>query len=304
MPKGIIISIGKVLVKRFNMENRVFSQLNLYKRISCGLSVGIMLLVIAFCSFSFASPVLAQDTTNNQKMMQNAKDEVLRLDKEYKFLKEQTKEFRRFIETERKQHQEFLQWSIYVVSIIIVVVSVIFGLFGLKTINDAKKGIGRSVKEKFDEYIDENTEKIKITVNDIAEKVIQEKLNLKKSICFLVPGSLQKNVEDNEVDMLRRRGFENIELKPIEESIDDKYDLVIFHYQEVQQYQEAQQENLTKLVSSLEENPKPLIVYFPGEGRVNKEAFEKYKWHVLANTPLTLVSWVFTTLNSFKSMKK
>jgi hypothetical protein len=246
-----------------------------------------------------AYPVFAQDKA---KPPQKSDENLLEIKREYGFLKEQTKSYREFIEKERKQHQEFLEWSlgwlVKAIGIIVAIFVALVGIFGIKSIYDAKKKISDLVREKFNDYISNNTDEIEIKIQHIAEKVIQEKINLKKKILMLVPETLQEAA--SEINFLWKRGFKNIEVKGTDYySID--CELIVFYYDP------EQNNNLIDLVKKLKKasTPKPLIIYYSGRVEDNelKKELRDYKWHTFANNPLTLTNWVFSTLEIVSTLK-
>lgn len=275
------------------MRNQFYFPLCLHRYPKCSVYLlwgSALLLTATFLLLVHPMSSMAQRAADNEGITKNSKVQQSGPEDEYKFLKEQTKEFRDYIERERRHHQEFLQWSIYLIGIIITIMAAIFGLIGLKSVRDAKRAIEASIQERFNLYIEENVDKIRLAIDGIAEGVIQERLNMEKNICFLVPNTQRGEIEVNEIEILKKRGFENIEIRDTSEFVNGRSDLVIFCFDE------SQDDRLTALVSSLEKDPKPLIVYT--KGRVENNALMKYQLHLFANTPLTLANWVFTTLSN------
>ncbi len=255
----------------------------------------IVFLITALCLLGVAAAP-AQNAASGKAVTPGAKEQ---LEKEYEFLKKETREFRgfienerekhrEFIENERKEHQKFLRWSIYIIGIIIAVASAIFGFLGIKTLSDAKKMVRGYVDTRLNDFVNGNIDSVRKSI----EHVVREELSLDRRIWFLVPAEQQQEIETDEIETLKKRGFKNIELKNIDEPFDAGCDLFIFYYNK------SVDEHLTRLVYSLQRNNRPLIVYYPG--RVENEELDAYKWRAYANTPLTLTNWVFTVLMSFE----
>jgi hypothetical protein len=74
------------------------------------------------------------------------------------------------------------------------------------------------------------------------------------------------------------------------------YDLVVFYYND------DLDGDLTKLVQEVEKQHTavPIIAYY--NGRVPNQKLTQYRWHTFANSPLTLISWIFTIASSFDSL--
>lgn len=281
------------------MEHKILSELDRrgsYYRLGV-----IVFLITALCLLGVASPAPAQNSTNEKEATPDA--EPSSLDKEYEFLKKETREFRgfienerrqhrEFIENERKEHQKFLHWSIYVIGIVIAVASAIFGFLGVKTLSDAKKMVRGYVDTRLNDFVDGKIDSVRTTIVHMAQDVLREELSLKRRVWFLVPADQQQEIETGEIEILKKRGFENIELKNIDEPFDERCGLFVFYYDK------SVDEHLTRLVLSLQGSNRPLIVY--STERVENEALEGYKWRAYANTPLTLTNWVFTVLMSFE----
>lgn len=151
-------------------------------------------------------------------------------------------------------------------------------------------------QKKINETVDKVESQVTQKAQEQAKKIVETEFGFSKKILVMADKSAHKNLEKDELSVLRKRGFINIKLITPEDWED--FDLLVFsHTQEID-------EDLDKVVKKLgETDNKPLLVYSFGH-QVDPNKFKSYKWHAFAQTPLTLASWVFTILTSYEYMDK
>jgi len=205
---------------------------------------------------------------------------------QYEFLKSEAIRFEERVNRERGAFISNVQLELAV----LVAILSILGVGGFLTIKDR-------ADKAFDKHIEKNGRELQRRAEKWSREVVKGEFGLNKHIVLLADKKRHKQILTNEEKLLQSRGFNKVSLRSPKGKVDDA-DLVVFCYKD------DLDKTLTKLVEALEaENRgKPLIVYY--KGNVSNQKVRQYQWHVYANTPLTLVSWVFTVLSSYQGSIK
>ncbi len=253
----------------------------------------VAILLIGALAWSGAAPAQGEDSTDWAALI--TEETPSAVEAQYEFLKEQVTEFRDFVERERIHHEHFVEWTLGIGLAIFTLVFSVLGWIGIRSLTDAKKNIKDLVIKQFEEYINQESDEVWGTINDIAANVVGEKLNLNKSVCVVAPNPSDEKEARFLVQILESRGLKSIDLK-IGDAIElDGYELFVY------KYDANLEQHLIGLVRQLKNNPKPLIVY--STERVVSTEFSSYEWRLLANTPLSLVNWVFFSLATFDKLR-
>lgn len=202
---------------------------------------------------------------------------------QYKFLHEEARHYEERVDRER---------TIFFTIIGIVGVLGMGGYFG--TMNDIRK----SAKKKLEDYIVEEGKGMQANARSWAKSVIDDEFGLNKSILILAPKAQKGDVSNLAVRLFKRRGFTNIKIQNPDTTKIEGADLIVYWYND------TLEDNLTKLITKLENEGRelPVIVYY--RGQLTNTKFKQYMWGSFANSPMTLVSWVFTILTSFYSQEQ
>lgn len=231
-------------------------------------------------SFLFPTPYASAQEVNRDIPPQQTSG----AEREYQFLKDQTQEFRNFIQTERQEHQQFLERTIKYLGGLLAVATV-FGLGNYwLALQEAKKvgvkGVARAIRR--------NEEELRDVLEETTRKILGERLNLKKPVLIITNG-LEQGEDKKMIDW----GMTNLTVKSYSKNLDlSSPQVIIFHYDGKDKKDlEATVERLLK-----ERKNKPIIVY--SKSRVDSEKLESYELRGYANAPLTLVNALYTTLNT------
>ena len=222
------------------------------------------------------SPSYAQTTSVLQPTESYLKDQ-------YEFLKNQSIRFEDRVQKEREQFYSF-------VSTLLAIVTAIAG----GSLLGSFWAIRNKSKKVLEDYIEKNKDTLKKNAERYARDVIDSELGLNKNILVIADKDQHQALVKNELDLLKNRGFNNVDLKT-PNRFSFGYDLIIFCYSP------DLDKDLSKLIEKLEKEKRsiPVLAYY-SEGKVNNNKFMKYKLRAFANSPLTVVSWAFTILSSYR----
>lgn len=235
----------------------------------------VTLLLIAFILSSSSKKVLAQEPAilPSPTIAQNIYEE------QYKFLRDEAIRFENNMRDERHAFYAF-------VGVVLTVVG-IAGVSGVLSIKQESKAA-------FKQEIESERNELKNKINGWAEEKLYDQFGLNKRIVILADKKRQKELLKEEIEILNKRGFNDIELKQPDVNIDNA-DLIIFCFND------DLHDDLNKVIDILESTSKkvPLIGYY--HTSFQNERLNKYKYRAFANSPITLASWVFTISSSFKT---
>ena len=281
-----------------------------------------LILLILFLGNNIYVDLFAQnrDSTSDET--------VSSIQKEYEFLKEQTKKYQEFVEKERAEHRKFLEdlytKIVWFFSVVVAIVAGFITFLQIKNRKDISKLIDRSQKEAsikveklFKEHslkiIDEKNKDIIISVDDLKKLLDYETNYRNKSILFLSSEADRKNFESRELPVIDSRGMKNHQLMSnIDEAIpfikNDTFDVLVYYYNPpVENPKETGDKNLQKILNMLllRRSKTPLIIYTYEKGERNQlypidmKLAVTYNYAVLANFPITMVNLLHTVANYF-----
>jgi len=234
----------------------------------------LLLILATLVFFSFAPPTHAQQSTESATYLRD----------QYEFLKEQAIHHEERVDRERETFYSQIAIGFGLLT-----------LFGIGSYGAAVWSINRKAKKVFSEHIQKNSTKLEQKVEEWAKNAFRNELGLQKSIVLVAKSSQHSEIEKNEMKLLRARGFQNVVIKKPTDNVTG-YDIVVFYYND------DLDSNLTRIVESLEKQTSavPILAYY--NGRVPNQKLAQYRWHTFANSPLTLISWIFTISGSFDSL--
>jgi len=226
-------------------------------------------------------------------------DDVSQVEREYEFLKEQMEAFQVNVENERKHYEDFIKFYLWVVFSLGAIASGIFYYFFDKTMKDSTKKIESLVLKRFNSLIRDKSTGLAESIQDLARREIREQGPLSKKIFIVSP---VKEDEGNDLDyeckLIRKRGFKNLRCvkSPADIALSD-CDLVIYDYWDANIF-----EGINDTIRAIRPQKIPLIIYTSSKiTRVDTRRLEPFKLYTLANSPLTLLNWVYTILLIYKT---
>jgi len=200
------------------------------------------------------------------------------------FLENQIKEFREYMQSEVKRHQEFVEHSFWYLTAIVAVIGSIAGFFGVKSFRDALQDVKNIGAKAIADAFRKNEGEVRDTLREMTRRIINERLNLSKKVLVIHNGDL-KDIEA-ELDALERRGFSNVEVTPYSQVLNlTQYATVVFCCEG------ADVSNLAEIVDQVEKKKIPVIAYSKHHP-VHVPAHDGYAWRGFAQTPLTLANAV------------
>lgn len=272
------------------------------------------ILLILFINIFNFSILIAQQQF--EKKINPMGEKYEQIEKEYQFLKEEIRNFRDQIALERQAHREFLEdtysklaWFIGVVA---AVVGGIIIFFDIRTKKDIKDTVQRRFREYTKGLIDEENERINISISDLKKIINRETSYLNKQIVFLGAEKDRQKFQNRELQLINARGIQFIKFAEKAEEINkliaaEKIDLIIYYYDPTENKNDPV---LHQLISILDNNGKkiPLLVYNyekEGEGgrlfHSDREKVQTYPYHIIPNSPITLINHLYTTINYFST---
>lgn len=210
-------------------------------------------------------------------------DQLVTENEIFRYWREAAKGYESRVDQER---QNFYAYSSLWVGIITLALALGGGLTIVSIIKMARK--------KLSQVVDDQAVMLEENIQKHTEEQFHQELCLPARILIIVDESRVDQVEKLEAALIRNRGFESVMVATTTRSLDA--DLVIFEYAD----NSAKQQQLSSIVKRLKKagSHLPLIAYFPG--RVSESEFDSYPLRAYANTPLTLVSWTFSILASYR----
>lgn len=210
-------------------------------------------------------------------------DQIVTENDIFKYWREAAKGYEGRVDQER---QNFYAYSSLWVGVITLALALVGGATIFSIIKMARK--------KLSQVVDDQAAMLEENIQKHTEEQFHQELCLSGRILIIVDESRADQVKKLEAALIRNRGFESVAVATTTRSLDA--DLVIFEYAD----NSVKQQQLSSIVKRLKKvgSHVPLIAYFPG--RVSESEFDSYPLRAYANTPLTLVSWTFSILASYR----
>ena len=273
---------------------------------------GIILFILLLLMFVYVAELYGQQT--NQSLLKN-ESKILSAD-ELQFLRNEIKNYRDFIQQERKQHQEFLEsfynrtFSLFsmIGGIIVVLVTIFVGT----SIWQIKKTVHRLFERYTIELITEKSEPLKISIDRLNGVISRETSYLNKKLVFLCSANDRSKLEGRELPMIFARGIksENLEivhqLENVSQAIDTQtIDLMLYYYNPNDQKTDPL---LHKVIERLRKANRPIPIIIYNYDKLNERGqlfgndsavMRSYPYHLAANFPITFVNHIYTTINYF-----
>lgn len=280
----------------------------------------IFLLILAIPTLALAESEKVEDRIkaleDEIRILKNQEDQ-------YKYLKEDTKEFRSHVESEMKNFREAIHkenesfrnslTSLFTIigGILAILIggSIIVSIFKLtkkitKQIDDYYQNKERELTELIDQKNEALGQRLNINMNNIEEKVttlhsiVDERNNMKDSRVILT--GHEGLMDEKLLNEIQKKGIQhlnkvNYSVNNINQLIQEKKaDIIIFFY--VKEL-DAQLKELKTILKNANYTI-PLLIY-ADKDRVNRNDNDKYYWTVMANFPASLISHLVLLAISF-----
>lgn len=236
---------------------------------------------------------------------------------EYQFFKNQTKEFRDFVEKERTHHREFLEdlytKIVWFAGAIVTLGIGFFVFFDIRSRKDIKQIITQQFEQHGLQIIDEQNKSIKINI-DALQQLLQQETNYKrKRILFLTTQADREKFTTRELKIIDSRGMQNYEIlhdfkKALPLIVRETFDVVVYYYNPaLEEGEKNGDQTMRQMLETLRfrQSKTPFIVYNYEKGSagrlygIDMAEMVKYPYAVLANFPITLVNLLHTVTNYF-----
>lgn len=242
----------------------------------------------------------------------------------------ESREFKSFVETERKQHQAFLEWTYRTGLALIGFAIALLGYIGFRVKEDAKEKLEELKKEAIEKAKLEFDKNIKVTFDNELQNtrdnlhylngIIKQEGHWDKAKILVISSFNDKDAFNNmkeELAFINQRKIEvdttffndNLEL--------NGYDLIIYKFLPTSsnildengknKTVQNEDEELIKLVTKVKEfETLPLIVYAPNSflaAPKTKNTVSGYKYQIFANSIFSLWNNTFDALKVKRSLE-
>ncbi|WP_141201741.1 hypothetical protein [Paludifilum halophilum] len=277
-----------------------------------GFRFGVFLILFLLVSGSFPlSPAFAeekQDKDLSRKVEKlEAELEKLRAKEEsYDYLKEENREYRKFVEKEWDRFLSMLSWFF---PLAITIIGALLLFLNFKSIRDIKATVREQVQEKADEELKGTLKK---HVTQIEEDVASLKLMAAReswfknaNILVLDKGTLQSFLSSTHLSERENLIYAS---KPYEQLPhileEERVDIVIYEYDKPD-VEDEWDPHIIDVLNQLKQAKEtiPVVIYCPHQ--LPRKEFNRiskcYRWYHFANTPITLITNVSSLSHVFYS---
>lgn len=243
----------------------------------------IVITVFLFILFALhTSSSLAQETTINSPSESYIKEQ-------YEFLKDQTMRFEDRIQDEREALSTMTSLVLSIIGVLITVVTAV----GFASYWGTLRAVESKAEKKLQKKLDAEMASFNTRIEDWAKDTMFDNLGMSKKILFIAREQDHEGLREKEIRLLKERGFKNIELSSSYRVIDN-LGMIVFCYKD--DFNETLTATVGEVIRSEKETP--ILGYY--HTTIVNEALGHYDWKAYANSPLSLMSWVFTILSSSK----
>ena len=225
--------------------------------------------------------------------------------KEYKFLKEEMKNFRAFVEKERKEHRQFLEYhytkSGNMVTIFLSILSAfgaVLTFLGIRSIRTLREQAKLEYQSSLKALISEQQQSTEEKLQALRSLIDQESLWRKARLAFFAEDAFHTGIQNKELTHFTSR-MTQVHLQNPAQSINwdsYPYDVCIYRFNPTDP-QEGIDPVLEAFIETLptQDFTKiiPLVIYAPSSLRVKESTQEKlneYRIFSIANNEITLVN--------------
>ncbi len=249
----------------------------------------------------------AINSTSLEERILQLETEVIKLDAQkenYDFIKNEIKEFRSFIETERHNLQTYIELLLWLAGFLITLFMGMLYFLSIRTYKDLIPILENSIKEKIDKSLDKNLEDVNEKI-DALQLLINREI-LYKSSGILIVGDINdfKSMEE-EISVLEnyinKQCVKTIEISEFSKRINLLNPSIVIFCNKNGYKEREQFINIIETLNNLKQSI-PLIIYTYGQEQLRDERTviaNSYFWTTYANNPDTLVGSIFTLAHSF-----
>lgn len=251
----------------------------------------------------------AINNTSLEERILQLETEVIKLDAQkenYDFLKNETKEFRSFIETERHSFQTYIKNLLWIAGLLISLFVGILGFLSIKTVNDLQPILESYIKGKIDKSIDKSLEKVNEKI-DTLQSLVEREISYKNSVVLIVgDGSDFKSMEE-EINILEnyinKQCVKTVEINEISNKFNTLNPSIIVLCNKNDNKGKEQLESIVEILKNLKQAI-PFIIYTPLQlSHDLKKITDNYFWTTFANNPITLLGNIFTLAHTLSQRR-
>lgn len=261
--------------------------------------------IVVFFLLNLLLTFFAQSAKANNVEINKIKQDVLIIKsqqelekKQFDYLTQDTKDFKEFIQRERKEHQEFLenlyQKTCWAGGLLISLFIGLASFFGWKSLKNIEQQVESEIKNKAKQVIDEANSEIEKHLSILNGKVESE-LSYKKANIFVLSAT-EGNDLNRVINTLKSKGINHIKLTSNLDELDEKFCLIICNLNGNDNRNELAQ----KTMQYMSANSIDIPIIFYTTGRIDQEILSDYPFYFIpANNPTTLIMHCFTLLKMF-----
>lgn len=269
--------------------------------------INCILIIFLFLTLSPRCDIYAQKSTSLEDRLLKLETEVTKLDAQkenYDFIKNETKEYRSFIETERHNFQTYIDNLLKFAGFLIILFLGFLGFLSIRTVNDLKPILESYIKDKVDKSVDNNLEKVNERIDALTFLVDREILYKNSGVLIAGDTNDFKSMEE-EISILEnyinKQCVKTVEVDEVGKKINTFNPSIIVL---CNKNGNKGKEDLECIVNTLNNSQKsiPLIIYTYCQPQLSgelKKIADSYFWTTYANNPVTLVGNIFTLAHSF-----
>lgn len=262
-----------------------------------GIAVTFFLALLVFISpTAFAEN--EKDLSDKVEKLEQKVDKLSAKDDSYDYLKEETKSYRQFVE---KEWEMFLYTFISFLTIGVTGVSGVLVYFNIQSRKDVEN-LQKEIKEEAEREF--NNVKRSVVTNlqsrvDSLEKMIEKEVWFQNSnILALDRGQLEEILSLSPLNKNNIK-YATPPLNNLSDLLAKKeVDIVVYEYD----IKNEEDSHIAGIIDKLRKHsePIPIVIYYPKRGHLKNKDIDRYKWHLFANSPVTLVTHTRSLVHFFR----
>lgn len=295
---------------------------------------GMLLILLLMIAGTLHSPLAFAEDKKEEKLadkvekLENELEKLKAKEESYDYLKEENRQYREFVE---KEWDRFLNVFLVFLPIIGGVIGAILIFFNISskreirsTLDEQKMQAEKEVRKSREEIHEEAVQELNTVRQDtrnMAEQEFKGVLEKELSILKRDVTSLQEIAQrESWVRSAKIHVFDHGRLADLVSSIfgnkdvditgfneplphfnDKEVDIIVYDYKQEIEDEEGRLANLIEHLETFKERTIPIVIYYPGPGRIEDKYIKDYKWHLFVNTQITLVTQTSSLSHVFSS---
>lgn len=273
------------------------------------------LLVVALLAGSVrAEPVpegLGVDLEAMERQVREIQTELFRMQTSFEartFLEEEYRLYREFIERQWDQWQRFVEWLFGIAAGVFALACAAAAFLGLRTIKGATRQIKDAVEEDLSRIASEQVKRMSTELRgniDYLKRVVQRERSYRTSRVLATATQAYLTEMQKELSLLERSGI-SVKAEPwplanLVEQVDQrKVDIVVYRYAGEENGRDPMLDGVITALTTARRRV-PLCVYAPlvRVDKTDESILKRYEWYTFANTPVTLVTSVYSLTHVF-----